>query len=280
MNACSVMGCTRTHWGHGYCQAHYTRVRRQGDPQSHVPVQTKMANGEQCSAPRCDKKPHALTLCKGHHSRLKRWGNVRPEVRIAPSRVLDPCTVPDCSARHYAKGYCRLHWRRVSETGQADLTVRAPQPKCRVPICGRTARAGGYCGTHYERLRRRGSALGDQPIKTRRSGLCRLDNCPRPHYCLGYCLSHYQQRVGHPRRRALERLAMGLVTAEQLQARIAYYGYRCWMCRAPWTCIDHVKPLAVGGCNWPANLRPACRSCNARKCHIWPYPTTTSTKAA
>ena len=68
-----------------------------------------------------------------------------------------------------------------------------------------------------------------------------------------------------------EDAALGDVTAEQLQARIDYYGGRCWMCRAPWTCIDHVKPLSAGGCNWPANLRPACTPCNARKHNRWPY---------
>jgi 5-methylcytosine-specific restriction endonuclease McrA len=26
-----------------------------------------------------------------------------------------------------------------------------------------------------------------------------------------------------------------------------------------------VIPLSVGGTNWPANLRPACRSCNSAK---------------
>jgi len=54
---------------------------------------------------------------------------------------------------------------------------------------------------------------------------------------------------------------------------VAYYGGRCWMCGAPWEQIDHVKPLRVGGPNWPANLRPACGPCNGRKNGIWPYPT-------
>jgi hypothetical protein len=34
---------------------------------------------------------------------------------------------------------------------------------------------------------------------------------------------------------------------------------------------DHVKPLARGGSNWPANLRPACKSCNSRKGARWPF---------
>jgi 5-methylcytosine-specific restriction endonuclease McrA len=36
----------------------------------------------------------------------------------------------------------------------------------------------------------------------------------------------------------------------------------CWICGAPATEVDHVVPLATGGTDHPANLRPACRHCN------------------
>lgn len=71
-------------------------------------------------------------------------------------------------------------------------------------------------------------------------------------------------------RRARIAGAAGHATAEQIAARVAYYGGRCWMCRAPWEHIDHVKPVARGGSNWPANLRPACASCNSAKRDRWP----------
>ena len=74
-------------------------------------------------------------------------------------------------------------------------------------------------------------------------------------------------------RRGRKAGAAGWATPEQIAARVAYYGGRCWMCGAPWEQIDHVKPLRVGGPNWPANLRPACGSCNGRKNGVWPYPT-------
>jgi len=191
-----------------------------------------------------------------------------------PAKTSEPCIAPGCSNRHYAKGYCKLHRRRVLKFGQPDLPTKAPRPVCAVPSCNRIACARDYCNTHNERLRTTGSVSPYRPIKKLRSDEpCDLDGCERRHYCLGFCRMHYLARVSKPRRRALEAAAPGQVTAEQLQARIDYYGGLCWMCGAPWTCIDHVKPLARGGCNWPANLRPACRSCNARKHHHWPYPT-------
>ncbi len=72
-------------------------------------------------------------------------------------------------------------------------------------------------------------------------------------------------------RRARERGAPGTATAEQIRARVEYYGGKCWICGAPWEHIDHVKPLARGGSNWPANLRPACSSCNYAKGSKWPF---------
>lgn len=71
-------------------------------------------------------------------------------------------------------------------------------------------------------------------------------------------------------RRGRKRDAPGDATPSQIAARIDYYGGRCWMCGAPWEHIDHVKPLAKGGSNWPANLRPACGPCNLAKSDHWP----------
>lgn len=59
-------------------------------------------------------------------------------------------------------------------------------------------------------------------------------------------------------------------TPAQLDARAAFYGHCCWMCREPMTEWDHVKPLTAGGWHCLSNMRPACRSCNARKSDTWP----------
>lgn len=54
---------------------------------------------------------------------------------------------------------------------------------------------------------------------------------------------------------------------EAVLARIAYYGGLCRYCRCPADTIDHRIPICRGGTNLPANLVPACRSCNSRKRH-------------
>ena len=49
---------------------------------------------------------------------------------------------------------------------------------------------------------------------------------------------------------------------------------KCWICGRPLgddTHLDHVKPLARGGWDTLANLRPTHAECNMRKGAKWPY---------
>ncbi len=66
-------------------------------------------------------------------------------------------------------------------------------------------------------------------------------------------------------RRAREEGARGRCSAQQLEARLEFYGYRCAYCAREFEQVDHVIALASGGTAWPANLRPACQKCNAKK---------------
>lgn len=85
-------------------------------------------------------------------------------------------------------------------------------------------------------------------------------------------------RADTPPRRPREARAKGYATREQVQARVDFYGGLCRICRtAPYEAMDHVKPIAWGGSKWPANLRPACTSCNSRKGAQWPFEVTHGT---
>lgn len=49
------------------------------------------------------------------------------------------------------------------------------------------------------------------------------------------------------------------------------FGFKCWMCGAPYDHVDHVKPISRGGSNLLCNLRPACARCNRSKSNKWPF---------
>lgn len=62
-------------------------------------------------------------------------------------------------------------------------------------------------------------------------------------------------------------------TTQQLEQRITMFN-KCWICGRPLgddTHLDHVKPLARGGWDTLANLRPTHAECNMRKGSKWPY---------
>lgn len=81
-----------------------------------------------------------------------------------------------------------------------------------------------------------------------------------------------QQAAASAVRRARVRAVQQVpFTPEQLAQRLAYFGNRCWMCGAPGTAVDHVKPIVKGGANMLSNLRPACTPCNGGKAGRWPY---------
>jgi 5-methylcytosine-specific restriction endonuclease McrA len=74
------------------------------------------------------------------------------------------------------------------------------------------------------------------------------------------------QRIEFNRKyRARKHGASGDATQAQINARAAFFGGVCSYCGGAYECIDHVIPLSRGGSNWPANLRPACLSCNSSK---------------
>jgi 5-methylcytosine-specific restriction endonuclease McrA len=75
------------------------------------------------------------------------------------------------------------------------------------------------------------------------------------------------------RRRARKRsLTVARFTEAQLRQRFSMF-VGCWICHATDTAleVDHVKPLSAGGAHMLANIRPACRSCNAKKSKRWPF---------
>lgn len=66
------------------------------------------------------------------------------------------------------------------------------------------------------------------------------------------------------------------ITASALTARMAYFGFVCWMCGGPFEHVDHVKPVSRGGPHILSNLRPSCAPCNSKKRDKWFGPKTLS----
>jgi 5-methylcytosine-specific restriction endonuclease McrA len=87
-------------------------------------------------------------------------------------------------------------------------------------------------------------------------------------------IANPERRLEYDRRRRAKMRASAVgprvITPEQLAAKKAYWGDRCWMCHGEANAWDHVKPINKQGAHILANLRPACLPCNTRKSDRWP----------
>lgn len=68
------------------------------------------------------------------------------------------CSVSGCAGKHYAKGWCNMHWNRWRKHGDPMLGARKTR-LCSVPGCGRKHLRNGYCNMHDIRNKKHGDPL-------------------------------------------------------------------------------------------------------------------------
>jgi 5-methylcytosine-specific restriction endonuclease McrA len=214
------------------------------------------------------------------------------------------CTIDGCVAKRLARGLCHTHYMRWHRTG-SPLTVGRSGPKpgppstCSIDGCCKRVKANGLCGMHAQRVLRHGSTETPQRAAPPEVKTCR--QCSQTLPCEGFppgrrvcrpctALRNQAWRAANrdalrSREEAYRRANQGVInlrarkrvgprgfTQDKLDARIAFYGGICWICRsAPYEHLDHVKPIAAGGPNLLANVRPACAACNLSKGAQWPF---------
>lgn len=182
---------------------------------------------------------------------------------VRSTRKQFDCDVHGCDREHYGRGMCKIHYDRVRHNGVIGSAALAYSPAkgqtCTEVECNLAVRCKTRCPYHYR-----------QWLRNERTEQCTVGDCPRGLFAKGLCRRHYESFLKKPARRLRHITANGEASAEAIVARVAYFGWRCWMCKRPFEAIDHVKPLSKGGSHWPSNLRPACNACNSGKKDRWP----------
>lgn len=113
------------------------------------------------------------------------------------------CEVVGCERKHVARGYCKLHWRRLLTTGEpgppfAPGTQNVGK-KCAVEVCNRSADTQLLCAAHYSRLKKWGDA-GTTPIRVKRpTGTPRSDE-------FGYTVCYVNGRRDSQHRHVMEQM--------------------------------------------------------------------------
>ncbi len=71
------------------------------------------------------------------------------------------CTISNCDNKHYCKGFCGKHYKRLQRYGDPLYTPYENHigDPCKIEGCNNTTRARGYCWKHYKKFRRYGNPL-------------------------------------------------------------------------------------------------------------------------
>ena len=70
MEKCTVEGCENKHRAKGYCQKHYIRYKKYGDP-----LYNKKNIRKNCSVDGCDNIHYSKGYCAKHYARYKKYGD-------------------------------------------------------------------------------------------------------------------------------------------------------------------------------------------------------------
>jgi hypothetical protein len=105
---CSVANCGRPHKSKGYCDTHYWRLRKHGDPNKLLPKEER-----KCSVDGCDRDHCAQGFCKMHYSRMNRRGTLA----VTKLKQNPYCSVEGCQNQTLAKNLCARHYERWQNHG-------------------------------------------------------------------------------------------------------------------------------------------------------------------
>jgi 5-methylcytosine-specific restriction endonuclease McrA len=107
-NICSIEDCDRYCYGWGYCQLHYERFKKHGDP--NINKNPRLVNVG-CSVDGCEEKHYGKTFCKKHYDYNHRNGS--PLIRYKYLNLYEHCTVEGCKRKHEAHGLCSKHYKNI-----------------------------------------------------------------------------------------------------------------------------------------------------------------------
>ena len=106
---CSVEECDRKSESLGFCDMHYQRFKKHGDPTVNLNVKPV----RYCSVEGCESKFYCKNLCVKHYARLRSHGDPLKVTRQEKTK----CTVEQCDLMQHANGYCSSHLYRFQRYG-------------------------------------------------------------------------------------------------------------------------------------------------------------------
>lgn len=178
---CSVEDCERqTHRAQPWCEKHYRRVLKHGDPH----VDGRKTN-RTCSIEGCASPHHCRGWCVKHYHRWTTKGNpMDPGVNVRDHP--ETCTVEGCGRPYFGSGFCQKHHGRYLRHGDplgGRTFVELEKPDdCTVPGCDEPYFRQGCCLKHHSRMRAHGDPLAGSPPAALTCRICDSDLVDLSHY--------------------------------------------------------------------------------------------------
>lgn len=227
-----------------------------------------MAEGT-CSSAECDRSVLCRGLCSSCYRRMM---NQRPAGRV--------CATTECSDGVWVRGLCRRCYKRAEyQRNRARYIANATNWNAehvdrRREIARDHERRKRLAEPEAARARARQSMKrwrGRNPEQARAKN--RADYAKhrekRVTRSVAWAKNNPERYRAIQRNREIrERDAPGVgVTHEQWQQILVTHGAECFYCGASAAALqlEHVVPLSRGGSHDPANVVPACSTCNQRK---------------
>lgn len=159
MKTCVIEGCERRHKARGWCDLHYNRWQRLGDPRAHL-APYESPRPKVCTVKGCEAETRTGSLCGFHYSRWRQHGDPEAGGRRRRGRRTPalPCSVDGCTANAICRGWCGKHYAKWTKYGD-PLGRHQPQTGCLVDGCDRKHFGVGYCKLHWRRWKRHGDPL-------------------------------------------------------------------------------------------------------------------------
>ena len=191
---CDVLGCSGEHKAKRYCDLHYRRFLKTGDPLK--VKRTASWRGVVCKIDTCTDEVESVGLCSRHYQRLRIYGD---PLGGGSYRIRDhsaTCTIDGCNREYAALGYCSLHLKRFKAHGDPLKTIVRRKGECSILGCTKPHLARGFCQIHYDRWMKH----GDPMFEVHRPSVCLIDGCGRKVAGNGFCQLHYTRvrRWGDP----------------------------------------------------------------------------------
>ena len=112
---CSVEECATPRRAKGFCDTHYRRWKKYGDPSGFAP-KPEIAT---CAIDGCERTHYAKGWCARHYGRWQRHGDPTTVVRSSQPVA---CSVTDCDGKRVGWGLCGKHYRRFKNTGSTEVS--------------------------------------------------------------------------------------------------------------------------------------------------------------